>query len=34
MRGKPQMSREQLMLTEKWQQFSSLIINHTLIKHA
>ncbi|TRW95852.1 beta-N-acetylhexosaminidase [Candidatus Methylobacter oryzae] len=30
MRGKPQMKREQLMLTEKWQQLSSLIINHTL----
>ncbi len=30
MRGKPQMNREQLMLTEKWQQLSTLIINHTL----
>lgn len=30
MRGKPQMKREQLLLTEKWQQLSSLIINHTL----
>jgi beta-N-acetylhexosaminidase len=28
MQGKPQMNREQLMLTEKWQQLSTLI-NHT-----
>lgn len=28
MQGKPQMTREQLMRTEKWQQLSTLIINH------
>jgi len=30
MQGKPQMNREQLMHTEKWQRLSALIINHTL----
>jgi len=30
MQGKPQMNREQLMQSEKWQQLSTLIINHTL----
>ncbi|MDP1664502.1 MAG: beta-N-acetylhexosaminidase [Methylobacter sp.] len=30
MQGKPQMHREQLMQSEKWQQLSTLIINHTL----
>lgn len=28
MRGKPQMNREQLMRSEKWQQLSTLILNH------
>lgn len=28
MQGKPQMNREQLIRTEKWQQLSTLIINH------
>jgi beta-N-acetylhexosaminidase len=30
MQGKPQMSREQLLLSEKWQQLSTLISNHSL----
>jgi len=30
MQGNPQMNREQLMQSEKWQQLSTLITNHTL----
>jgi beta-N-acetylhexosaminidase len=30
MQGKPQMSREQLLRSEKWQQLSTLISNHSL----
>jgi beta-N-acetylhexosaminidase len=30
MQGKPQMNREQLLSSEKWQQLSTLITNHSL----